>query len=133
MWDLSYIDFPICLDKVEFEYLNLEWQEAPVTEVFDNPKGRMSFVISNKQLPCNDEFVFVAKAYGVNGKDFIVIVIVFLLTTLTTGDHTNITWYPPSCVSTTPPPTTEGSTPPEYERCHPGASFVFLSLFCYDY
>ena len=55
---------------MEFEYLNLEWQEAPFTEVFDNPKGRMSFVISNKQLPCNDEFVFVAKAYGVNGKDY---------------------------------------------------------------
>ena len=58
---------------MEFEYLNLEWQEAPFTEVFDNPKGRMSFVISNKQLPCNDEFVFVAKAYGVNGKDLIII------------------------------------------------------------
>jgi len=115
IWNLSYIDFPICLDRVEFEYLNLEWQEAPFTEIFDNPKGRMSFVISNKQLPCNDEFIFVAKAYGVN------------------GEHTNTTWYPPSCVSTTPPPTTEGSTPPEFERCHPGASFVFLSLFCYDY
>ena len=68
IWNLSYIDFPICLDRVEFEYLNLEWQEAPFTEVFDNPKGRMSFVISNKQLPCNDEFIFVAKAYGVNGE-----------------------------------------------------------------
>ena len=68
---------------MEFEYLNLEWQEAPFTEVFDNPKGRMSFVISNKQLPCNDEFVFVAKAYGVNGKDCIAIVIVLLLM----GDH----------------------------------------------
>ena len=85
MWDLSYIDFPICLDKVEFEYLNLEWQEAPFTEVFDNPKGRMSFVISNKQLPCNDEFVFVAKAYGVNGKDCIAIVIIVFL--VLTDDH----------------------------------------------
>ena len=54
--------------RVEFEYLNLEWQEAPFTEVFDDPKDRMSFIISNKQLPCNDEFIFVAKAYGVNGK-----------------------------------------------------------------
>ena len=68
IWNLSYIDFPICLDRVEFAYLNMEWQEAPFTEVFDNPKGRMSFVISNKQLPCNDEFIFVAKAYGVNGE-----------------------------------------------------------------
>ena len=54
--------------RVEFEYLNMEWQEAPFTEVFDDPKDRMSFIISNKQLPCNDEFIFVAKAYGVNGK-----------------------------------------------------------------
>ena len=46
----------------------MEWNEAPFTEVFDDPKDRMSFIISNKQLPCNDEFVFVAKAYGVNGK-----------------------------------------------------------------
>jgi len=113
VWDLTYIDFPICLDRVEFEYLNLEWQEALYTEVFDDPQNRMSFVVSNKQLPCNDEFVFVVKAYGVN------------------GDHTNTTWYPPSCVSTTPEPTTEGSTPPEFERCHAGASFVFLHLFCY--
>ena len=68
VWDLTYIDFPICLDRVEFEYLNLEWQEAQFTEVFDDPQNRMSFVVSNKQLPCNDEFVFVVKAYGVNGK-----------------------------------------------------------------
>ena len=54
--------------RVDFEYLNLEWQEAQFTEVFDDPKDRMSFIISNKQLPCNDEFIFVAKAYGVNGK-----------------------------------------------------------------
>ena len=46
----------------------MEWNEAPFTEVFDDPKDRMSFIISNKQLPCNDEFIFVAKAYGVNGK-----------------------------------------------------------------
>ena len=53
--------------RVDFEYLNTEWGEAPFTEVFDDPKDRMSFIISNKQLPCNDEFIFVAKAYGVNG------------------------------------------------------------------
>ena len=53
--------------RVDFEYLNMEWGEAPFTEVFDDPKDRMSFIISNKQLPCNDEFIFVAKAYGVNG------------------------------------------------------------------
>ena len=53
--------------RVDFEYLNIEWQESLFTQVFDDPKDRMSFIISNKQLPCNDEFVFVAKAYGVNG------------------------------------------------------------------
>ena len=47
--------------------MHLEWQEALYTEVFDDPQNRMSFVVSNKQLPCNDEFVFVVKAYGVNG------------------------------------------------------------------
>ena len=54
--------------RVEFEYLNLEWQEALFTEVFDDPRNRMSFVVSNKQLPCNEEYIFVAKAYGVNGE-----------------------------------------------------------------
>ena len=57
-----------CFLRVEFEYLNLEWQEALFTETFDDPQSRMSFVVSNKQLPCNDEYIFVAKAYGVNGK-----------------------------------------------------------------
>ena len=52
---------------MDFEYLNIEWQESLFTQVFDDPKDRMSFIISNKQLPCNDEFIFVAKAYGVNG------------------------------------------------------------------
>jgi len=115
VWDLTYIDFPICLDRVEFQYENIQWEESSFKEVFDDPKHRMSFVVSNKQLPCDEEFIFIAKVYGVN------------------GDYTNTTWYPPSCVSTTPPPTTEGPTPPEFERCHPGASFVFLSIFCYDY
>ena len=109
----------------------MEWGEAPFTEVFDDPKDRMSFIISNKQLPCNDEFIFVAKAYGVNGNN-----VNLKPHTLTThhcpGDHTNTTWYPPSCVSTTPEPTTEGSTMPEFEQCHAGASFVFLHLFCYN-
>ena len=63
----SFIIIPYFLHRVEFEYLNLEWQEALYTEVFDDPQNRMSFVVSNKQLPCNDEFVFVVKAYGVNG------------------------------------------------------------------
>ena len=58
----------ICI-RVDFEYLNMEWQESLFTEVFDDPKDRMSFIISNKQLPCNDEFIFIAKAYGVNGNN----------------------------------------------------------------
>ena len=65
---------------MDFEYLNIEWQESLFTEVFDDPKDRMSFIISNKQLPCNDEFVFVAKAYGVNGKHH-------LMTTAATSHH----------------------------------------------
>jgi len=114
LWDLSYIDFPICLDRVEFQYLNIQWDESSFTETFDNPKNRMFFVVNNKKLPCDEEFSFTAKAFGVN------------------GHHTNTTWDPPSCISTTPPPTTEGSTPPEFVRCHSGASFVFLALFCTD-
>lgn len=112
IWDLSYIDFPICLDRVEFQYLNIEWDESSFTKTFDNPKKRMFFVVNNKKLPCDEEFSFTAKAFGVNGL------------------YTNTTWDPPSCISTTPPPTTEGSTPPEFVRCHSGASFVFLYLFC---
>jgi hypothetical protein len=68
VWDITYIDFPICLDRVEFEYLNIEWGESSFTETFDDPKHRMSFVVSNKQLPCDNEFIFIAKVYGVNGE-----------------------------------------------------------------
>ena len=67
LWDLSYIDFPICLDRVEFQYLNIEWDESTFTETFDNPKNRMFFVVNNKKLPCDEEFAFTAKAFGVNG------------------------------------------------------------------
>ena len=70
VWDLTYIDFPICLDRVEFEYLNKEWNEASFTEKFDSPKNRMSFIVTNKKLPCNEEFIFIAKVYGVNGRFF---------------------------------------------------------------
>ena len=131
LWDLSYIDFPICLDRVEFQYLNIQWDESSFTETFNNPKNRMFFVVNNKKLPCDEEFSFTAKAFGVNGN---IIYKFFLLLSylLSVGHHTNTTWDPPSCISTTPAPTTEGSTPPEFVRCHSGASFVFLALFCTD-
>ena len=127
IWDLSYIDFPICLDRVEFQYLNIQWDESSFTETFANPKNRMFFIVNNKKVPCDAEFSFTAKAFGVNGK-----VISFIASSCTQalGRHTNTTWDPPSCISTTPAPTTEGSTPPEFVRCHSGASFVFLALFC---
>ena len=67
LWDLSYIDFPICLDRVEFQYLNIQWDESSFTETFNNPKNRMFFVVNNKKLPCDEEFSFTAKAFGVNG------------------------------------------------------------------
>jgi len=113
-WDLSFIDFPICLDKVIFQYFNLEWEEASFNQPFTDFKlgRRNAFVVNNKMLPCDPEFSFQAIVYGVNGK------------------HTNVSWDPPSCVSTTPPPTTPPPTIPEFRRCHPGASFVFLYLFC---
>ena len=37
----------------------------------------LAFVVSNKQLPCDPEFLFTARVFGVNGQ------------------HTNITWDPP--------------------------------------
>ena len=120
--------------------MNIEWEEAAFEKIYDDPdvlKNRMSFVVSNKQLPCDDEMIFIAKAFGVNGKRNGLYSSSVQKTTFPcsfVGEYTNTTWYPPSCVSTTPAPTTEGSTPAEFTRCHPGASFVFLSIFCYaDY
>lgn len=114
-WDLSYVDFPICLARVEFHYLNIEWEESSFTQEYSDFKDStrtMAFVVSNKQLPCDPEFLFTARVFGVNGQ------------------YTNVTWDPPSCVSTTPEPTTPPPTVPEFKRCHSGASFVFLYLFC---
>lgn len=114
VWELSYIDFPICLDRVEFQYLNIEWDESSYTKMFNETEHREAFVVHNKMLPCDEEFSFTVKVFGVNGQ------------------YTNTTWNPPSCVSTTPAPTTEGPTPPEFQRCHPGVSFVFYYLYCAD-
>jgi|ERR1711962_246291 len=112
VWELSYIDFPICLDRVEFQYLNIEWDESQYTKVFNGTKHREAFIVHNKQLPCDDEYAFTVKVFGVNGQ------------------YTNTTWDPPSCVSTTPAPTTPPPTPPDFQRCHPGVSFVFYYLYC---
>jgi len=114
-WDLSYIDYPICLDKVVFQYYNIEWEEASFEKEYSRFKDSSrsnAFVVTNKHLPCDPEFAFSTKVFGVNGL------------------YTNTTWDPPSCVSTTPAPTPPPPTPPEFTRCHPGASFVFLYLFC---
>lgn len=112
VWEMDFIDFPICVDRVEFQYLNIEWDESQYTKMYNETTGREGFIVHNKQLPCHEEFAFMVKVFGVNGK------------------FTNTTWNPPSCVSTTPAPTTEGITAPEFERCHSGVSYVFYYLYC---
>ncbi|XP_023347664.1 uncharacterized protein LOC111716439 [Eurytemora carolleeae] len=69
-WDLSFIDFPICLAKVVFTYYNIEWEESSFTKEYADFKfGRTNaFAVSNKDLPCDPEFGFQTKVYGVNGK-----------------------------------------------------------------
>jgi hypothetical protein len=37
----------------------------------------MAFVVSNKHLPCDPEYLFTARVFGVNGQ------------------YTNVTWDPP--------------------------------------
>jgi hypothetical protein len=37
-WDLSYIDFPICLARVEFHYFNIEWEESSFTQQYSDFK-----------------------------------------------------------------------------------------------
>lgn len=114
IWDLSFIDQPVCLDRVEFHYFNTEWEETFWDKKFQDPtsKDRLPFVITNRDFPCDPDFDFVTKVYGIS------------------GDFTNATWFPPSCVTTAPPPTTPAPTQHEVFKCHPGASFVFLYLFC---
>lgn len=115
VWEIAFIDYPICLDRVEFQYLNIEWDESVFTQMYNETTGREGFVVHNKQLPCDDEFAFMVKVYGVSGK------------------YSNTSWNPPSCVSTTPVPTTPPPTPPDFQRCHAGVSFVFYYLYCSDY
>ncbi len=68
------------LNFVKFRRLSKEVRQSSVNNVLpdEGPCYRtLAFVVSNKQLPCDPEYLFTARVFGVNGK------------------HTNVTWDPP--------------------------------------
>eukprot|EP00092_Neocalanus_flemingeri_P020693 GFUD01022424.1.p1 GENE.GFUD01022424.1~~GFUD01022424.1.p1 ORF type:complete len:368 (-),score=96.64 GFUD01022424.1:15-1118(-) len=94
-WKLSDIDWPMCLDYFEFDYYDTVYNESTFKKTFKGPfQPRMEFELLNEKVPCDEEYAFVARVYGL------------------TGDHSIDFWTPPSCISTTPEPTTTTPTPP---------------------
>ena len=89
------MDWPMCVDRVEFQYVNLANNVVKFNKTFSEPFAKlMEFDLDDKLIPCNDEFDYVTKVYGKN------------------GNHSISYWTPPSCKKTTPAPTTTTTAAP---------------------
>ena len=93
---MSDIDWPMCVEKVEFLYVNLANNVVKFNKEFKLPfdKKMYEFDLDDKLIPCNDNFDYVTKVYGKNGNSSM--------------SH----WTPPSCKKTTPAPTTTTTAAP---------------------
>ncbi|XP_040577792.1 uncharacterized protein [Lepeophtheirus salmonis] len=95
-WRLTDVDYPICLDYFELKLYDNSYNETVLTRNFPRPfsRPRFEFVVSNKDAPCDLDYLFMLKAYGYNRL------------------YSTTDWTPPSCVVTTPAPTTTTETSP---------------------
>ena len=86
-------------DFFELDYYDTSYNESGLLRQFRRPFHRkFEMEVRSTQVPCEPEFQFIARAYGLNGK------------------FSESHWTPPSCIVTTPAPTT---TPA------PEAGFIF--------
>ena len=101
-WQLSDIDYPICLSHFVLDYFDTLYNETSFSRAFPRPFRSPAFEleVANTLVPCELDYEFYVRAFGFNGRS------------------TRSYWTPPSCVVTTPAPTTtteivEVSTVPE--------------------
>jgi len=94
-WRQSDIDWPTCLDYFEFDYYDNVYNESIWKKTLKGPfDKKMEFEVINIQVPCDEDFTFITRVYGM------------------TGEFQNDVWTPPSCIITTPEPTTTTPIPP---------------------
>lgn len=92
-FQLTDIDWPSCINYIEFDYYDTVYNESVYMETVSSPlPDVVEIQIVNKNVPCGEDFAHFTRVYGA------------------TGDSSQGYWTPPSCVTTTPAPTTPGST-----------------------
>jgi len=90
---LTDVDWPSCINYIEFDYYDTVYNESVFTETVRSPLADIVEIeIVNKNVPCDPDFAHFTRVYGA------------------TGDSSQGWWTPPSCITTTPAPTTPGST-----------------------
>ena len=56
------MDWPMCVDRVEFQYVNLANNVVKFNKTFSEPFAKLTeFDLDDKLIPCNDEFDYVTK------------------------------------------------------------------------
>ena len=90
---LTDVDWPSCINYIEFDYYDTVYNESVFMETVRSPlPDIVEIEVVNKNVPCDPDFAHFTRVYGA------------------TGDSSQGWWTPPSCVTTTPAPTTPGST-----------------------
>ena len=83
------IDWPSCINYIEFDYYDTVYNESVFMETLRSPLPEtVELEIVNKKVPCDGDFAHFTRVYGA------------------TGDFSKGFWTPPSCLTTTPTPTT---------------------------
>ena len=88
------IDWPSCINYIEFDYYDTVYNESVYMETLRSPLDEIiNFQIVNQNAPCDGDFAHFTRVYGA------------------TGDFSKGLWTPPSCLTTTSTSTTpSGST-----------------------
>ena len=91
---LTDIDWPSCINYIEFDYYDTVYNESVFIETLRAPlEETINFQIVNQNAPCDPDFAHFTRVYGA------------------TGDFSKGFWTPPSCLTTTSTTTTpSGST-----------------------
>ena len=61
-WRLSDVDWPMCVSRVEFLYVNTATSQVKFEKTFTDPFAKMmEFDLDDKLIPCSDNFDYVTK------------------------------------------------------------------------
>ena len=59
---MSDVDWPMCLERIEFDYINLATNVSKFKKEFKAPfKKRSEFDLEDRLIPCNDNFDYVTR------------------------------------------------------------------------